>query len=186
MVLSGLAIPQFKGGFPPDSRLLDSFLDLEHLLLEHQSLMTRSRQEWTFINAPNSGHQERHKRRKENTPTVVGRAAWDWLFSIAWLFDDFGKLGLALPTLNSIAVLGFMLVLKRKLWRHAWFWGTMAVIAALHVPLILFGPWWTRWVPALAIAVVDSLDFCLILWILAVVAKFMGEPKTTEKGTHSL
>ena len=102
-------------------------------------------------------------------------------FLCAWLFDDFGKLGLVLPTLNSIAVLGFMLVLKRKLWRHTWFWGTMAVLAALHVPLILFGPWSTRWVPALAIAVVDSLDFCLILWILAVVAKFMGEPKGVER-----
>ena len=80
-----------------------------------------------------------------------------------------------------MAVLGFMLVLKRKLWRHPWFWGTMAVIVVLHVPLILFVPWTTRWVPALVIAVVDSLDFCLILWILAVVGKFMGEPKGTER-----
>jgi len=53
----------------------------------------------------------------------------------------------------------------------------MAVIAALHVPLILFVPWTTRWVPALAIAVIDSVDFCLILWILAVIEKVMREPK---------
>lgn len=102
-------------------------------------------------------------------------------FLCAWLFDNFGKLELVLPTLNSMAVLGFMLVLKRKLWRHPWFWGTMAVIVVLHVPLILFVPWTTRWVPALVIAVVDSLDFCLILWILAVVGKFTGEPKGTER-----
>jgi hypothetical protein len=106
-------------------------------------------------------------------------------FLCAWLFDNFGKLDLVLPTLNSIAVLGFMLVLKRKLWRHAWFWGTMAVIAAFHIPLILFVPWTNRWVPALAIAVIDSLDFCLILLILAVVGKFMGEQKTTESGDRS-
>jgi hypothetical protein len=107
-------------------------------------------------------------------------------FACAWLFDNFGKLELVLPILNSFAVLGFMLVLKRKLWRHSWFWGTMALIAALHVPLILFVPWGTKWVPALAIAVIDSADFCLILWILAVVGKFMGEQKTSENGTHSL
>ncbi len=107
-------------------------------------------------------------------------------FLCAWLFDNFGKLELVVPILNSILVLGFMLVLKRKLWRNAWFWGTMVVIAALHVPLILFVPWTTRWVPALAIAVIDSVDFCLILWILAVVGKFMGEPKGTEKQEDSL
>lgn len=107
-------------------------------------------------------------------------------FLCAWLFDNFGKLELVLPILNSILVLGFMLVLKRKLRRYAWFWGAMAVIAALHVPLILSFPWTTRWFPALAIAVIDSVDFCLILWILALVEKFMGEQTTAESGDRSL
>ena len=102
-------------------------------------------------------------------------------FLCAGLFDSFGKLDLILPTINSILVLGFMIGFKRKLWRHAWFWETMAAIAALHVPLILFVPWTTRWVPAMAIAGVDSLDFCLILWILAVVGKLMREPKGAER-----
>ena len=101
-------------------------------------------------------------------------------FLCAWLFDHFGRLNLMLPIWNSVAVLGFMLVLKRKLWPHAWFWITMAVIAALHVPLILFIPWGTRWVPALAIAGIDSLDFCLILWILSVVGKFVDRSKAAE------
>ena len=102
-------------------------------------------------------------------------------FLCAQLFERFGKLDLVLPILNSIGVLGFMIAQKRKLWRHAWFWGTMTIIAALHVPLILFVPWTTRWVPALAIAVIDSVDFCLILWILSVVEKVMREPKGNEK-----
>ena len=102
-------------------------------------------------------------------------------FLCAWLFDAFGNLALVVPILNSILVIAFMLALKRKLWRYAWFWGTMAVIAALHIPLTLFVPWTTRWVPALAIAVLDSVDFCLILWVLAVVEKFMREPKGAER-----
>jgi hypothetical protein len=106
-------------------------------------------------------------------------------FLCAWLFDSFGKLDLVLPTLNSIGVFGLMLGFKRKLWRRAWFWGTIAVIAAFHIPLILFVPWTTRWVPALAIAVIDSVDFCLILWILAVVGKFMEEPTVSERPTRS-
>src|SRR3954451_25209020 len=78
-------------------------------------------------------------------------------FLCASVFDNFGKLDLVLPILNSILVLGFMLVLKRKLWQYAWFWGIMAAIAGLHVPLILFVPWTSKWVPALAIAAIDSL-----------------------------
>jgi hypothetical protein len=33
------------------------------------------------------------------------------------------------------------------------------------------------WVPALAIALIDSVDFCLILWVLAIVEKFMSGPE---------
>lgn len=100
---------------------------------------------------------------------------------LPWLFDHFGRLDLMLPIWNSIAVLGFMIIVKRKAWRDAWFWGTMAIIGALHVPLILFIPWTSKWVPALAIAAIDSLDFCLILWILAIVGKFMKEPQGSKK-----
>jgi len=61
----------------------------------------------------------------------------------------------------------------------------MTVIVALHVPLILFVPWGTRWVPALAIAAIDSLDFCLVLWILSFVGNLVGGqregPGTAER-----
>ena len=82
--------------------------------------------------------------------------------------------------LNVIAVLGFVLILKRQLWRHSRFWGAMAFIAVLHAPLIVLVPWTTKWVPALAIAAIDSVDFCLILWVLAVVEKFLGGPNSPE------
>ena len=115
---------------------------------------------------------------------------WGVLFGIigaflcAWLFDNFGKLELVLPALNGVAVLGFMLVLKRKLWPHAWFWITMAVLAAFHILLVLFVPWASRWIPALAIAVIDSADFCLILWILAVVGKLVDGSIASETGAN--
>ena len=98
----------------------------------------------------------------------------------AWLFDHFGRLDLALPTLNSIGVLGFVLVLKWQQRRCAWFWITMTILAALHVPLILFVPWTTKWVPAIAIAAIDSADFCVMLTILSVVGKLVERSKTSE------
>ena len=106
-------------------------------------------------------------------------------FLCSWLFDYFGKLSMVLPVLNSIGVFGFLIALKWNLRRRSWFWGIMIFIAALHVPLIMFIPWTTQWVPALAIGVIDSADFCLIIWILAAVGKFMEEPSASEMPPHS-
>jgi hypothetical protein len=95
----------------------------------------------------------------------------------AEFFDHFGRVDLVLPIVNSIGVLGLLVALKWKLRRHAWFWITMSIIAALHVPLILFVPWTTKWVPALAIAAIDSVDFYVILAILSVLGNIMEGPK---------
>ncbi|MGO9863982.1 MAG: hypothetical protein ACLPLR_10265 [Terriglobales bacterium] len=100
---------------------------------------------------------------------------------IYWLFDHFGRLNIALPTLNCIAVLGLAIAVKWKLRRYVWFWGTMTILAALHVPLILFFPWTTRWVPAIAIAAIDSADLILMLPIISVVGRFMEGPRTSER-----
>ena len=99
---------------------------------------------------------------------------------VVWLFDHFGKLDLFLPTFNCIAILGFAIAVKRNLRRHAWFWGTMAILAALHVPLILFVPWTTKWVPAIAIAAIDAVDFIVMLAALAAVGRFVEGPKASE------
>jgi hypothetical protein len=91
----------------------------------------------------------------------------------AWLFDHFGRLNLVLPTLNCIAVLGVAIVVKWKLRRHVWFWGTMTILAALLVLLIVFVPWTTKWVPAIAIGGIDTVGFCVILAIVSVVGKLV-------------
>jgi hypothetical protein len=91
---------------------------------------------------------------------------------IVWLFDHFGRIDIALPAFNIVGAFGFVIYLKWKLRRNAWFWITIAIIAALHVPLILFAPWPTRWVPASVFAGIASLDICVMLLIIAVVGKF--------------
>ena len=101
-------------------------------------------------------------------------------FLAAWLFDHLRRFDLVLPALNSVFVLGFTVAVKWKLRRHAWFWGTVAILAALHIPLILFVPWTTKWVPALLIAAIDSADLILMLAILFVVAKFMEGSNAPE------
>jgi hypothetical protein len=96
-------------------------------------------------------------------------------FLCSWLFDNFGRLELVLPVVNSVAVLAFVIVLKRPLWLQSWFWIMMAVIAAVHILLVLLIPWTNKWIPALAIAAIDSADLCVIICIIVIVEKLMKE-----------
>jgi hypothetical protein len=97
------------------------------------------------------------------------------------LFAYFGKFALALPTLDSIAMVIIAIAMRWRLRRHVWFWITMTVIAALHVPLILFVPWTTKWVPAPVIIPIGIADLYAMLAILSVVGKFVERPKTSER-----
>lgn len=99
----------------------------------------------------------------------------------AWLFGKSGRLDLDLPTLNSIAVVGFFIALKWKLRRHLWFWCFIAVVALLHIPLILFIPWTTKWVAATAIACIDSADFCLMLWGVSILRQRLTDATPTRE-----
>jgi hypothetical protein len=96
------------------------------------------------------------------------------------LFDHFGKLTLARPTMTSAAMVVIAIAMRWKLKGHGWFWMTMIVLAALHVPLVLLVPWTTRWVPAFLIIPIGMADLYLMLWVLSVVGKFMGGPKASE------
>jgi hypothetical protein len=66
-----------------------------------------------------------------------------------------------------------------------WFWITIASLAALHVPLILFIPWTTKWIPVLVIIPIGIADLYAMLWVVSVVGKYVGEQKTTKKRARS-
>lgn len=97
------------------------------------------------------------------------------------LFDHFRRFNLALPVLDGIAVLGFAIAVKWNLRRCVWFWITMTIIVALHVLLILYVPWTTQWVPAMAIAGILTVDLCVMFVILAVVENLVERSKTSER-----
>lgn len=97
---------------------------------------------------------------------------------LAFLFDHFGRFDLARPTLLSVAMVALAIVMRWKLRRHAWFWITMTILAVLHLPLILFIPWTTKWIPAFVIAPFGIADLHAMLWILAVVGKTHGRAES--------
>jgi hypothetical protein len=99
---------------------------------------------------------------------------------VIWICDHFGKLNLALPVLNTIAVLSLVIALRWNLRGQLWFWIAMILIGALHAWLIWYIPWTKNWVPALAIAAIDSTDFCILLWGLSAVGRLMERKTTTN------
>ncbi|MHB1938321.1 MAG: hypothetical protein ACYCOR_17305 [Acidobacteriaceae bacterium] len=104
---------------------------------------------------------------------------------IVWPFYHAGRLDLARPVLYSIGMLGIAAAIKWKFRGHVWFWGTMAVFAALHALLILLVPWTIKWIPALVVIPIAIADVYVMLWVVSVVGNFMGEQKTTERRPSS-
>jgi hypothetical protein len=96
------------------------------------------------------------------------------------LFVHFGRFDLARPSLISAATLAIAIGLRWSLRRHLWFWITIIFLAALHLPLILFIPWTTKWIPAVVIAPIGMADLYAMLWVLSVVGKFFQGPDAPE------
>ena len=91
-----------------------------------------------------------------------------------------GRIELVWPSMLTVIVLGVVIRFKWKLRKQAWFWVTMAVIAVLHFLWVLFVPWTTKWIPVFVYTGLATVDFVLILWILLVVERLIGNVKTTE------
>jgi len=92
------------------------------------------------------------------------------------VFDAAGRFDLGRPTLFSTATIVYAVVLRWRLRRRLWFWTVVAVLAALHVALILLLPWTTNWIPAIMLVPLAYADVYLMLWAIYGVARHMGEP----------
>jgi hypothetical protein len=123
--------------------------------------------------------QSSNSRRQANAFTVVGGlCVFFGTVLLALFFVYFGRFDLARPSLISVAMVALVIVMRWTLRRHVWFWITITILAALHVPLILFVPWTTKWIPAIVIAPIGIADLYAMLWVLSVVGKFVEGPKS--------
>jgi hypothetical protein len=120
----------------------------------------------------------------------AARKIWlPWRLLLPWMVfslvvivvcDHFGRMNMSMPLLMSIGLFAFFIYLKWGLRRQPLFWGTIALLAAVHAWLIWHLPWTSDWVPAVATAVVASIDLCLMLWILAAVEVLIGSQSAAE------
>lgn len=100
---------------------------------------------------------------------------------LALTFISIRRFDLARPTMVSITMLSLVIAMRWKLRTRGWFWATIIILAALHLPLILFIPWTTRWIPAIVIAPIGIADLYAMLWAVAAVGRVMGERDLSGK-----
>ncbi|HKS80575.1 MAG TPA: hypothetical protein VJR23_03645 [Candidatus Acidoferrales bacterium] len=104
---------------------------------------------------------------------------------IGLLFLYFGRFELTRPTLFSVGMIGIAISIKWKLRRHMWFWAAIATIAALHIPLILYLPWTTSWIPALVATPICAADLVIILAVIRLLEKHLDKSIARDAGASS-
>lgn len=114
-----------------------------------------------------------------------GLAVFGGTIIIALLFLYFGKLELARPTVFSIGAVGIAVAVKWKLKNRTWFWAAIVMIAALHIPLILFVPWTTRWIPAIVMTPFLIADIAIILALIKLLEKLIDKSSPGTVGAGS-
>ena len=91
------------------------------------------------------------------------------------LFDHLGRPELERPVPMALGMILITIKVCRDIRGRWWFWVTMAAVAALHVPLILYIPWTTKWVPAVAILPICIADLLVILGIVSLAERLFGK-----------
>jgi hypothetical protein len=101
---------------------------------------------------------------------------------VLFLFAYLGKLEMGFTV--SIVLLVTMIAIKLRwnLRRHAWFWGTVALILALHIPFLSLVQLPQTNVPTLVFAIpLGIVDFFLISGAISLAEKLFSEDNSSEE-----
>jgi hypothetical protein len=91
-----------------------------------------------------------------------------------FLFDSFGEPGNGRAAWVGAGMILIAMKVRWELRTHIWFWITMSCIVAFHIPLVIFVPWTSRWIPAIGILPIGVADLAVIFGCLSLVEKWMS------------
>jgi hypothetical protein len=83
--------------------------------------------------------------------------------------DHLGKLNLVMPVMMTFLVVSLVIKLNWEWRQYTWFWVTLTILAAVHVPLCVFIPWPDRGGLRALFAGLATIDTCVMLGILALI-----------------
>lgn len=103
---------------------------------------------------------------------------------LAPVFLVFVYLGKAEMGFTVVLVLGMTLLAVRLRWRlrkYVWFWATIALILAVHVPLVFVARWPDTKVPTIAYSMpLGIADFVMILVAIGIAEKLFSKDSRSE------
>jgi hypothetical protein len=91
-------------------------------------------------------------------------------------FRHIGKTDLGLSVGICLAMCIIAIRIRWDLRKRLWFWGIVAFVLALHVPLLLIIQWPHAWVPGIALLPIGLADVLIILGAVGFVEKFIVKP----------
>jgi hypothetical protein len=97
------------------------------------------------------------------------------IFPVVPLLDHLGRPELTYPVIAALVAIGLAIRGSWELRGRLWFWITITVIVALHVPLILLVPWKAGWVPARVTTAFGIADLAIIYGVIGFIKKLSEE-----------
>jgi hypothetical protein len=124
--------------------------------------------------------------RERDRPDYTGLKILGILAPVFFFFVYLGRAEMGFTVILVLGVIIYAIKIRWRLRKHAWFWATIAVILALHVPLLFVVRWPTESkVPTLAYSLpLGIADFLIILGAVGLAEKLFskGAPPDDEEG----
>ena len=112
--------------------------------------------------------REENAKRTDYTGVIIGAI----LLPIYLLFYVLGREQMGLTAFIAIGIVLLAIRIRWDLRRYIWFWITIALVFAVHLPLIFLVRWPQSWVPAVVIIPVALIDCFAILGVFRLIEKF--------------
>ena len=128
-------------------------------------------------------HDERPPTDEKEPADYTGLIFAAILAPVMLLFAYLGKADMGLTVFIVVGMMMFAVKIRWKLRRYVWFWTTIVLILALHVPLFYLVRWPQGKLPTLAFTLpIGIADFLIILGTVGLAEKFFLKDSRPDDG----
>ena len=122
-----------------------------------------------------------YDRPKEKEPTdYTGLIITAFLAPVFVLFVYFGDADMGLTAMIVLGMIMCAIKIRWNLRNHVWFWATIILILALHVPLLLIIRWPQGKIPTIAYTMpLGIADFFVVLGALGLAEKLFSKDSSS-------
>ena len=119
---------------------------------------------------------------EEKEPTdYTGPKILAFLAPVFFLFVYLGKAEMGFTVIIVLGMIAVAVYLRWKLRKYVWFWATIAVVLALHVPLFFVVRWPDSKVPTIAYSLpIGIADFLLIMGAVGLGKRFFAKGSSSD------